>query len=66
MTAPQDTPTLPYRIHLLDTVLAIKMFAFATPEARETFLVAWTTMREDGDVPAPVEGTDYLLEGPAS
>ena len=64
MTDPMITGTLPYKIHLLDTVLATKMFAFATPEARETFLEAWTVMREDGDVPAPAEGTDYELEGP--
>ena len=65
MTAPQDTPTLPYRVHLLQTVLLQKMFAFATPEARDTFLEAWTTMCEDGDVSLPEQGVDYELEGPA-
>ena len=65
MTAPQDTPTLPYKVRLLRTVLAKKIVAFPTAEARDTFLVAWTTMHEEADVPLPAEGVDYELEGPA-
>jgi hypothetical protein len=64
MTDPVTTPALPYRVHLLRTVLASKMFGFATPEARDTFLESWTCMCEDADVSPPAEGTDYELEGP--
>lgn len=64
MTAHQDTGTLPYRVHLLRTVLAAKMFAFPTPEARDAFLESWAGVCGNTGIPLPVEGADYLLEGP--
>lgn len=64
MTAYQDTPTLPYRVYVLHSILPRRMFGFPTPEARDAFLVAWTAMCEDGELTLPEEGTDYLLEGP--
>lgn len=64
MTDPMVTGTLPYKVHLLRTVLALKVFAFATADARDTFLESWTCMCEDGDVSLPIKGVDYELEGP--
>ena len=58
---------LPFEVRVIpasDAVVFEEPLRFASAEARDGFLESWAGAHENQDIPLPVEGIDYELEGP--